>query len=601
MKQIKSPPCRSPNLFCFLLVLFQVAFLSTLAVYTGQFPFGGNSNRYSTKIHGANIAMTGSPNKTPEAPQANRNVGKMALLNETKTAVTTSVRLKAAATKINVLSNTPTPTQPVRNESLVEADLHNETKTTKIATIIITKTATTKLQTLKEHGSVENRRGLAKIVLLNGTKTTVIVTPGIGSMKPVRSMSFLDTTPTRKHFVGNVGLATTALFKETKTAAPYAYSTTSTIKNLSITVPIRNATSKGEKEKTRHVHGTLCCKRKMPTSIHLAKTPTSIHLSIRKTNNVAKVSAKNSLRSQVNSTINVPPTNAPAKKYKIKTLNTTNDQTTPRGKPFQHIAGKNGGKTKSTASSSTTNKSKVRSSNKTEHTTDVQNLSSRPNLIRRKINSHRNVHPCNTIHTSAMSFTVNSIKCRRWAKQELQHQMNCLGTFNHQFLAASIQDAMHFKDLETGKSVNFSRSFVMRPVDGHRLKRSLNINPGETLVAQCHARKTITESGTLRICPVCTAITRQPLEPRRFPEYMNELLCDPQMQTTYLPGIDGFCVQKTFTLELLQFNGEWELNNELTLQAGYSVYTEKWQSYTQTIRRHCACELLPTSPMAIYL
>ena len=213
-------------------------------------------------------------------------------------------------------------------------------------------------------------------------------------------------------------------------------------------------------------------------------------------------------------------------------------------------------------------------------------------------------HPCNNeANSSAMEYRVENIECRRWRKTDLQQMMNCLGTFNHQYLATTLQEALNnFTDLDTGEKLNLSRSFVLRSESGRvRAKRGMDINPGETLIGQCYASKSHTESGHLRMCPICTAITRQPSQPRRFPEFINELVCDPTAKSNYLPGIDGFCVQKTFTLDLLQFEGDWEKNSALSAEAGHDVYTEKWEAYTQTIKRHCACELLPSSPIASYL
>lgn len=223
------------------------------------------------------------------------------------------------------------------------------------------------------------------------------------------------------------------------------------------------------------------------------------------------------------------------------------------------------------------------------------------NKLNLTVFAHRKKHPCNSVETTAMKYKTANIECRRLQTTELQQQMNCLGMYNHQYLATSFKEALRFKDLDTGKSMDLSNSFVLHRSSHSLQKRGVDIDPGETLIVQCHAKKTPTESGHLRICPSCSAITRQPSTPRRFPEYINELLCDPQMVSGYLPGIDGFCVQKTFTLDLLQFNDDWELNPALSAEAGHDVYTEKWEPYTQTIRRHCACELLPSSPMAMYL
>lgn len=244
---------------------------------------------------------------------------------------------------------------------------------------------------------------------------------------------------------------------------------------------------------------------------------------------------------------------------------------------------------------------------------DIQNVTNITDLnytaiqggVQNKLNltmfAHGRKHPCNWVNTTAMKFKTGNIECRRLQTTDLQQQMNCRGMYNHKYLASSFKEALRFKDLDTGKTMNLSNSFVLNRSSSRRQKKAVDIDPGETLIVKCHATKTPTESGHLRICPSCSAITRQPSTPRRFPEYINELLCDPQMVSSYLPGIDAFCVQKTFTLDLLQSTDDWELNPVLSAEAGYDIYTEKWEVYTQTIRRHCACELLPSSPMAMYL
>ena len=228
--------------------------------------------------------------------------------------------------------------------------------------------------------------------------------------------------------------------------------------------------------------------------------------------------------------------------------------------------------------------------------------SGKSNILIRSYPSHsKKFHPCNTVQTSAMNYTVGGIICRRWKNNELLHHMSCLGSYSHRYLASSFKEAQHFKDLDTGRIQDLSGSYIWHHSNHRVQKRNGNINPGETLVSKCHPRKSPTESGHLRICPTCAAITRQPATPKRFPEYINELLCDPQMASNYLPGIDGFCVQKTFTLDLLQFTGDWDLDLKLSAQTGLNVYQEKWEMYTQTIRRHCACELLASSPLANFL
>lgn len=124
-------------------------------------------------------------------------------------------------------------------------------------------------------------------------------------------------------------------------------------------------------------------------------------------------------------------------------------------------------------------------------------------------------------------------------------------------IETTLQETLdNFTDLDPGKKLNLSRSFVWHGEHGrNRKKRDLDIEPGETLVTQCYRSKIRTESGNLRICPVCTTISRQTSQRRLFPECINELLCDTQANSSYFPRIDGYCVQKTFLIDLLEFNG----------------------------------------------
>ncbi|KAL9982346.1 hypothetical protein ACROYT_G004377 [Oculina patagonica] len=95
--------------------------------------------------------------------------------------------------------------------------------------------------------------------------------------------------------------------------------------------------------------------------------------------------------------------------------------------------------------------------------------------------NHTKFHPCNSVHAPGMEYKVNNIECRRWYSSELQQQMKCLGMFNHQYLATSFQEALKFRDLDTGRNLDLRKSFILNRKSSHRQKRNGQINPGETL------------------------------------------------------------------------------------------------------------------------
>ena len=252
-------------------------------------------------------------------------------------------------------------------------------------------------------------------------------------------------------------------------------------------------------------------------------------------------------------------------------------------------------------------------------------------------------HPCDKVKAkdSEYEYGVKSkgravAVCRRYTENELLNRMNCSGTFNKNYLAVTREDAKRFPDLgrrphKPAKSALREASKVMPEIDqleekitkrtrkyrGREWMRNLNMAEkaffttaeqdienaqqkrgdddmayGEvkTVTENCLARWSTLDSVMSRPCGVCPTVTRQPQSPRRFPEYLNGLICHPDDTTevTLSGNTIGRCVQETITLDLVQWTGEWVEDTALTAQNGVTTYVEKWDAYEQEINSTCS-------------
>ena len=225
------------------------------------------------------------------------------------------------------------------------------------------------------------------------------------------------------------------------------------------------------------------------------------------------------------------------------------------------------------------------------------------------------------------SLGKNVCICKRYTENELINRVNCSGTLNKNYLAVSREQAGSFPNLAKRhhlrlqeKKHNQPHLSTSRQGFSSKLwkilqKRHQNraedvqkkengefqspfrhddddsIGYGEMKVKteNCLARWSI-DGNKKRACGVCPTLTRQPQSPRRFPEYLNGLICHPSEDSEVsLSGtVIGTCVQETITMEIVEWKGEWEEDASLTQQNGITTYVEKWDPYEQEINSTCS-------------
>ena len=211
--------------------------------------------------------------------------------------------------------------------------------------------------------------------------------------------------------------------------------------------------------------------------------------------------------------------------------------------------------------------------------------------------------------------------CLRRTKQELLVQLESVGGFIKRYTAINETDACGFEDLTTFSHEATAKSSkrttkstktaevktpttVKRLIHNddqrgadqeeydfklERMKRSLPTSPG-TRIRGCQGRGTIPDGSNLhRLCTECAATTR--LGDDRFPNFINEVICrDSDRQCAAKMGI---CFQRTLQLSFLRFTGRFELDSQLSIFTGKTVYSEVWKQYTQEIRSCCECQMYP--------
>lgn len=212
------------------------------------------------------------------------------------------------------------------------------------------------------------------------------------------------------------------------------------------------------------------------------------------------------------------------------------------------------------------------------------------------------------------------IVCLRKSTNDLLVQLESVGGLAKRYAAVNVTEACSFEDLTAfpkgqpkapdgvTKTSEVTKPTVKKNLGGkhqadqegsdlklQRLKRSLPTSPG-TRIRGCQGRGTIPDDTNLhRLCTECAATTR--LSDDQFPNYINEVICrDSDRQCAAKMGL---CFQRTIQLSFLRFDGKFELDTELTLLAGKTVYKEVWELYTQGIRSCCECEMYPSIYHAI--
>ena len=206
------------------------------------------------------------------------------------------------------------------------------------------------------------------------------------------------------------------------------------------------------------------------------------------------------------------------------------------------------------------------------------------------------VHPCNMVgrRTSSRDFTAQVGKtisrCHRLSIAELVARLNCSGTYKERFSAVTFtkartnaQSSLQASKAEiisgsTAKALRKANSRLNRHPQLRQSIRSVHL-PGQTLTINCVLRCTNNQ----RACGECATVFRQPATPRRFPEFVNEVVCNPnELRGVGIGGQSvGTCEQKTVTQDFLQWTGDWEFD------PATSRWMEKYVPYTHVIRSAC--------------
>ena len=208
-------------------------------------------------------------------------------------------------------------------------------------------------------------------------------------------------------------------------------------------------------------------------------------------------------------------------------------------------------------------------------------------------------HPCNRASNASDSgdfVVVNNgqeYKCHCLTTAELLAHLNCSGTYKERFSAITLQRAK----ANAAAALKGTNNVISKQISKRRVRR--DISPGTTEIQDhtCVLRcSSDTQTGNQRACGECATIYRQPSSPRRFPEYVNGVICNPNESNVLHVGSVpiGTCVQKTIVQDFLQWTGMWEQVGD----PADNRWAEAYVPYTHTIDTHCAFQLYPGLPCA---
>ena len=131
-----------------------------------------------------------------------------------------------------------------------------------------------------------------------------------------------------------------------------------------------------------------------------------------------------------------------------------------------------------------------------------------------------------------------------------------------------------------------------------RAKRDTSLSEierGTWQVCNCQPRYTVDKSTGLGMpCGMCSTIYRQN-STSRFPQYVNGAICHPNEEELVYGGNGqaiGRCVQQSFTQDLLEWTGLWEIDVTQSAKLGVDVYVERWEPYSQVIKSSCAFQFV---------
>lgn len=188
-------------------------------------------------------------------------------------------------------------------------------------------------------------------------------------------------------------------------------------------------------------------------------------------------------------------------------------------------------------------------------------------------------------------------QCHRLTTAELLARLNCSGTYQERFSAVTLQRAKENAATALKGSKNGIKIASKHPkqIVNKRVKR--NITPGTTEIQYhtCVFRCTPdTQTGNQRPCGECATIFRQPSFPRRFPEYVNGVVCNPnEANVLHIGNVAiGTCVQKTIIQDFLEWTGIWEQVGD----PAENRFEEVYVPYAHTINTCCSFQLYPGLP-----
>lgn len=126
---------------------------------------------------------------------------------------------------------------------------------------------------------------------------------------------------------------------------------------------------------------------------------------------------------------------------------------------------------------------------------------------------------------------------------------------------------------------------------GNRKRRSsitLPSSPGTTVIQECFDGGSLLEDdGFRRLCTECFGISQLP--EGVFPPFINEVICGDDSDFC-VPGI-GECQQRVIKLNVLNFTGEFERDDDLSEVFGFDVFVEELETIEVELRACCECRL----------
>ena len=205
------------------------------------------------------------------------------------------------------------------------------------------------------------------------------------------------------------------------------------------------------------------------------------------------------------------------------------------------------------------------------------------------------------------TFTVKGIRCRRLTDSEILERFNCSGLYQENRSAFSIRRArLNARRLikasrqaiskgSTKKALAYATKMLnrrskqrkQRKLRKQRTKRGLLTlpGPGETIVCSCVENfEKDTQTNFYRVCGECSTIYQQQLTPRRIPQFINEIVCNPnESPVITMNGFPvGECVQQFIKQVFWEATGYW------VWSPSHGAFIEEFVPYQHKVKSGCA-------------